>query len=103
MQKGNSSDSGFGPSDPFPAENLGSVGSGCLDSSSVPESVILETNSSFGSTSSSVSVSNLAAIRVHVEDGGLNFQDKKVNVPLSESTEWYNLCSVPFSDCDFLC
>ena len=91
MQKGNSSDSGFSNSDPFPAENLGTIGSGGLDSSSVPESVVLETNSSFGSSSSSVSASNLSAMRAHVEDGGANFQDKRVNLPLSESTERYNL------------
>ncbi|RVW77468.1 hypothetical protein CK203_053461 [Vitis vinifera] len=61
--------------------------SGGLDSFSVPESVVLETNSSFGSTSSSVSVSNLAAMRAHVEDSGVNLQDKKVHLPLSESIE----------------
>lgn len=87
MQKGNSSDSGFGHSDPFPAENLVGISSGGLDSFSVPESVVLETNSSFGSTSSSVSVSNLAAMRAHVEDSGVNLQDKKVHLPLSESIE----------------
>lgn len=105
MQKGNSSDSGFGHSDPFPAENLVGISSGGLDSFSVPESVVLETNSSFGSTSSSVSVSNLAAMRVHVEDSGVNLQDKKVHLPLSESIERYNLSYISFliANSDFLC
>lgn len=51
MQKENSSDLGFGHSDHFSVENLGGVSiGGGLDSSLVPESVVLETNSSFGST-----------------------------------------------------
>ena len=37
---------------------------------SVPDSPMLETTSSFGSTSSSPSLANLPPIRVHVEDGG---------------------------------
>ncbi|XP_010269543.1 PREDICTED: leucine-rich repeat extensin-like protein 5 [Nelumbo nucifera] len=50
------------------------------DVQSVPDSPMLETNSSFGSTSSSPSVSNLPPIRVHVEDGGAQFQDQKVGL-----------------------
>ncbi|KAJ9140797.1 hypothetical protein P3X46_031400 [Hevea brasiliensis] len=40
------------------------------DVHSVPDSPMLETTSSFGSTSSSPSLANLPPIRVHVEDGG---------------------------------
>ncbi|KDP35020.1 hypothetical protein JCGZ_09308 [Jatropha curcas] len=40
------------------------------DVHSVPDSPMLETSSSFGSTSSSPSLANLPPIRVHVEDGG---------------------------------
>ncbi|CAL1389540.1 unnamed protein product [Linum trigynum] len=40
------------------------------DVHSVPDSPMLETTSSFGSTSSSPSLANLPPIRVHVDDGG---------------------------------
>ncbi|XP_050279517.1 uncharacterized protein LOC126720758 [Quercus robur] len=40
------------------------------DVHSVPDSPMLETTSSFGSTSSSPSLANLRPIRVHVEEGG---------------------------------
>ncbi|KAF3969463.1 hypothetical protein CMV_006750 [Castanea mollissima] len=40
------------------------------DVHSVPDSPMLETTSSFGSTSSSPSLANLRPIRVHAEDGG---------------------------------
>ncbi|PON34197.1 PB1 domain containing protein [Parasponia andersonii] len=43
---------------------------GNQDVHSVPDSPMLETTSSFGSTSSSPSLANLPPIRVHVEDGG---------------------------------
>ncbi|XP_061368199.1 uncharacterized protein LOC133311201 [Gastrolobium bilobum] len=42
------------------------------DVHSVPDSPMLETNSSFGSTSSLPSIANLPPIRVHAEDGGGN-------------------------------
>ncbi|XP_027364167.1 uncharacterized protein LOC113871321 [Abrus precatorius] len=49
------------------------------DVHSVPDSPMLETTSSFGSTSSSPSLANLPPIRVHVEDGGgVRVQDQKV-------------------------
>ena len=47
------------------------------DVHSVPDSPMLETTSSFGSTSSSPSLANLPPIRVHVEDGG-GVRDQKV-------------------------
>ncbi|KAK6134240.1 hypothetical protein DH2020_032045 [Rehmannia glutinosa] len=50
------------------------------DANSVPDSPMLETTSSFGSTSSSPSVANLPPIRVHVEEntkvGGLGIEDQ---------------------------
>ncbi|KAI3467047.1 hypothetical protein Pfo_023710 [Paulownia fortunei] len=50
------------------------------DVHSVPDSPMLETTSSFGSTSSSPSVANLPPIRVHVEEnskvGGLGIEDQ---------------------------
>ncbi|KAF7808837.1 RNA polymerase II degradation factor 1-like [Senna tora] len=50
------------------------------DVHSVPDSPMLETSSSFGSTSSSPSLANLPPIRVHVDDGsggGARVQDQK--------------------------
>lgn len=52
------------------------------------ESLVLETSSSFGSTSSSISMSNLPPIGVvHCDENGLNLQDKKIRVPSSASIE----------------
>lgn len=51
------------------------------------ESLVLETSSSFGSTSSFISMSNLPAFGVHCEDGTASLQDKKVRVPSSASIE----------------
>lgn len=51
------------------------------------ESLVLETSSSFGSTSSFISMSSLPAFGVHGEDGTANLQDKKVRVPSSASIE----------------
>lgn len=53
----------------------------------VPESLVLETSSSFGSTSSSVSMSNSPAIGVRCEDGGSGLLEKKIRVPSSTSIE----------------
>lgn len=55
------------------------------DVHSVPDSPLLETSSSFGSTSSSPSLANLPPIRVHVEDGsggggGVKMQDQKLGI-----------------------
>lgn len=52
------------------------------DVQSVPDSPMMETTSSFGSSSSSPSLANLPPIRVHVEDnstggGGVKVQDQK--------------------------
>ncbi|KAM7520280.1 hypothetical protein LguiB_019242 [Lonicera macranthoides] len=54
------------------------------------ESMVLETSSSFGSTGSSVSMSNLPPIGVNCEDGGLSLQDKKVKVASPGSVESNN-------------
>lgn len=57
------------------------------DVHSVPDSPMLETTSSFGSTSSSPSLANLPPIRVHVDDGvgaggggGARMQDQKMGI-----------------------
>lgn len=54
------------------------------DVHSVPDSPMLETSSSFGSTSSSPSLANLPPIRVHVEDGSgggsVRLQDQKLGI-----------------------
>ncbi|KAF5791434.1 putative PB1 domain-containing protein [Helianthus annuus] len=56
----------------------GKAGGGGGDSGSVPESMVLETCSSFGSINSSVSASNLVPVGVGNEDGSL--MEKKVKV-----------------------
>ncbi|KAL3525490.1 hypothetical protein ACH5RR_013862 [Cinchona calisaya] len=53
----------------------------------VPESLVLETSSSFGSTSSSISMSNSPAVGVHCEDGGVSLFEKNIRVPSSTSLE----------------
>ncbi|XP_042504245.1 uncharacterized protein LOC122081269 [Macadamia integrifolia] len=50
------------------------------DVQSVPDSPMMETTSSFGSTSSSPSQSNLPPIRVRVEDGGVRLHDQMVGL-----------------------
>ncbi|KAL7232016.1 hypothetical protein ACSBR2_010102 [Camellia fascicularis] len=67
------------------------------DLSSVPESMVLETSSSFGSTGSSISMSNLPPIGVHGDDGGVNFQDKKIKVASPGSVESDNSIASPMS------
>ncbi|KAM3285976.1 hypothetical protein P3S67_024775 [Capsicum chacoense] len=100
-RRGQSTDSGFGheligfenTGGSNSGENLSAIGGGAgegkqaLDfgGGSVPETMILETSSSFGSTSSSISMSNIPAIGVQAEDGGANLQDKKVRVPSSSA------------------
>ncbi|PSS30599.1 Hyphal wall protein [Actinidia chinensis var. chinensis] len=61
-----------------------------LDLGSVSESMVLETSSSFGSTSSSISMSNLPPIGAHGDDGGLNVQEKKAKVVSPGSMESEN-------------
>lgn len=52
--------------------SFGNGKGGKQDVHSVPDSPMIETTSSFGSTSSSPSLANLPPIRVHVEDSGGN-------------------------------
>lgn len=108
-RRGQSTDSGFGHeligfenmggsnsvvSSEGQGENLSAIGGGAGDAKqaldfgggSVPESMVLETSSSFGSTSSSISMSNIPAIGVQPEDGGANLQDKRVRVPSSSAS-----------------
>lgn len=60
-----------------------------LDLGSVPESMVLETSSSFGSTSSSISMLNFPPIAAHGDDGVVNLQEKKVKVLTPGSIERY--------------
>ncbi|GLT59266.1 hypothetical protein SLA2020_320950 [Shorea laevis] len=79
VQKGESGVAGFG------AESGGSgqsEGNGLCGQ----ESIALETSSSFGSTSSSVSLSNLPPIKNHGEDNLGQFRDCKPKLPSSESS-----------------
>ncbi|CAN4079936.1 unnamed protein product [Withania somnifera] len=107
-RRGQSTDSGFGHeltgfenmggsnsavSSEGQGENLSAIGGGGGDGKqaldfgggSVPECMVLETSSSFGSTSSSISMSNIPAIGVQAEDGGAYLQDKRVRVPSSSA------------------
>ncbi|MCL7038065.1 hypothetical protein MKW94_006205 [Papaver nudicaule] len=67
------------------------------DIQSIPDSPMMETNSSFGSTTSSPSMSNLPPIRVHVEDqkvvGGL--EDQFSHISIAPPTEGFALLSSP--------
>ncbi|KAK4711965.1 hypothetical protein R3W88_006478 [Solanum pinnatisectum] len=108
-RRGQSTDSGFGHeligfenlggsnavvSSEGQGDNLSAIGGSAGDAKqtldfgggSVPESMVLETSSSFGSTSSSISMSNIPAIGVQAEDGGVNLQDKRVRVPSSSAS-----------------
>lgn len=53
---------------------------GGQDVHSVPDSPMLDTTSSFGSTSSSPSLAHLPPIRVHVDDGGVRVQDQRMGI-----------------------
>lgn len=65
-------------------------GGGGFESKHGAESLVLETNSSFGSSSSSISMSNLPPTgAVYCDENGLNLQDKKIRVPSSASIERY--------------
>ncbi|KAL2522189.1 uncharacterized protein Fot_26112 [Forsythia ovata] len=96
LQKGESADTGLlmdlglvGGSDLEGQVEIGSnSGGGGFESKHGAESLVLETSSSFGSTSSSISMSNLPPIGVvHCDENGLNLQDKKIRVPSSASIE----------------
>ncbi|XP_060195788.1 protein PAL OF QUIRKY [Lycium barbarum] len=90
-RRGQSTDSGFGH-ELIGFENMGGSNEGQSENLSAKqglesESMVLETSSSFGSTSSSISMSNLPAIGVQNEDGvGANLQDKRVRVPSSSAS-----------------
>lgn len=91
LQKGQSADCGLlmgiGPDLEAPVEsgsNCGGVGEGKLGA----ESLVLETNSSFGSTSSGFSMSNSPPIAIaNCDEKGLNLLDRKNRVPSSASFE----------------
>ncbi|XP_057481081.1 protein PAL OF QUIRKY-like [Actinidia eriantha] len=96
MQRGQSADSGLVnglmglDSDSCveaQAESLSNEVKHGLDLGSVPESMVLETSSSFGSTSSSISMLNFPPIAAHGDDGVVNLQEKKVKVLTPGSIE----------------
>lgn len=66
------------------------------DSGSVPESMVLETCSSFGSINSSISASNVTQIGANNEDAGGNLVDKRIKVPASGSAESDNSAATGF-------
>lgn len=68
----NNLDSGPREADGSQPGSFGNGKGGKQDVHSVPDSPMIETTSSFGSTSSSPSLANLPPIRVHVEDSGNN-------------------------------
>ncbi|KDP33011.1 hypothetical protein JCGZ_13042 [Jatropha curcas] len=81
MQKGGV---GFGGEGQFEGNNGGCGGGEVSTALCGAESMVLETSSSFGSTSSSVSLSNLPA-KGQVEDHGAGMLDSKVKLSASES------------------
>lgn len=64
----------------LPESPSGKVGKVGQDIQSVPDSPMMETRSSFGSTSSASCLSNLPPIRVHVDEGGLRTQDPRLGL-----------------------
>lgn len=94
LQKGQSADCGLllgmGPDLDVPVESgsSGGVCGGGGESKLGAESLVLETSSSFGSTSSSFSMSNSPPIAVSIcDEKGLNLLDRKNRVPSSASIE----------------
>lgn len=97
LQKGQSSDCGLllgiGPDLDVPVESGSNSGGGggCGsggESKLVAELLVLETSSSFGSTSSSFSMSNSPPIALaNCDEKGLNLLDRKNRVPSSASIE----------------
>lgn len=65
------------------------IGNG-IGSSSMAESMVLETSSSFGSTSSSTSLTNLAPVKSSVEEGTTGVQDCKVKFISSDAITRYS-------------
>ncbi|KAK2635261.1 hypothetical protein Ddye_030053 [Dipteronia dyeriana] len=75
-------------------EGSGGLQKKVQDVHSVPDSPMMETSSSFGSSSSSPSLANLPPIRVHVEEGGgggIKVQDQKVVVGIEEQFAQMNV------------
>lgn len=94
LQKGQSADCGLllgmGPDLDVPVESgsSGGVCGGGGESKLGAESLVLETSSSFGSTSSSFSMSNSPPIAVaNCDEKGLSLLDRKNRVPSSASIE----------------
>ncbi|KAL1536944.1 hypothetical protein AAHA92_29513 [Salvia divinorum] len=89
LQKGHSADCGLligiGPDLEAPVEGVSNSGGGG-ESKVGAESLVLETNSSFGSTCSSFSTSNSPPIAI-ADERGLNLLDRKNTVPSSASFE----------------
>lgn len=91
LQKGQSADCGLlmgiGPDLEVLAESGSNSGGGC-GSKLGAESLVLETNSSFGSSNSSFSMSNSPPIAIaNCDERGLNLLDRKNRVPSSASIE----------------
>ena len=61
-----------------------------IGSTSMAESMVLETSSSFGSTSSSASLTNLALIKSSVEEGTSGVQDSKAKFTSSDPIARYS-------------
>ncbi|OWM84643.1 uncharacterized protein LOC116205287 [Punica granatum] len=74
MQKAENCAAGFG-------QNECLSGGGMISGA---ESIVLETNSSFGSTSSSVSLTNLPSGRPQDEDSGTNFPENQARLPVPD-------------------
>ncbi|KAL6520121.1 hypothetical protein OROHE_017264 [Orobanche hederae] len=93
LQKGQSADSalmtGIGPDLEAPVEGgSNSGGGGGGEGKLGAESLVLETSSSFGSTSSSLSMSNSPPIGVNqCDEKGLNLLDTMIRVPASASIQ----------------
>ncbi|PIM99911.1 hypothetical protein CDL12_27581 [Handroanthus impetiginosus] len=93
LQKGQSADSGLllgiGPDLEAPVESRSNSGGGGGGEGKLgAESVVLETNSSFGSTSSSLSTSNSPHVAIaHSDEKGLNLLERKIRVPSSASID----------------
>ncbi|XP_031253285.1 uncharacterized protein LOC116111226 [Pistacia vera] len=81
MQKG---EIGFGGEGQIQSE--GSNGNGSSGGLCGQESMVLETTSSYGSTSSSVSLSNLPPIKACGDESLTFFQDNRAKLPSAEST-----------------
>ncbi|KAL6498148.1 hypothetical protein OROGR_028545 [Orobanche gracilis] len=92
LQKGQSADSALmtdiGPDLEAPVEGGSNSGGGGGEGKLGAESLVLETSSSFGSTSSSLSMSNSPPIGVNqCDEKGLNLLDTSIKVPASASIQ----------------